>query len=67
MPAHQKILVNLDVFVAVPGETEKDAFKYLDTLPRKEVLLMALTYYLFFEVDEEELELELVSSSLSIH
>lgn len=38
----QEVLVNVDVLLTLPANTEREAFKLIDSLSLKEILLLAL-------------------------
>jgi hypothetical protein len=48
---HQEVTVNLDIFVAIQASSKKEAFKILDRLSKKEILLLALSQLPFEETD----------------
>ena len=51
----QEVLVNVDVLLTLPANTEREAFKLIDSLSLKEILLLALAQLPF--------DLEILASS----
>lgn len=51
MRFHQEICVNLDINVAIPAKSKEEAFKILDRLSKKEILMIALSQLPFEESD----------------
>ena len=51
MKCHQKVRVNLDVYVAISAYTKDEAFEILDRLSKKEILMIALAQLPFEESD----------------